>query len=141
MLRESARDAPNRGRPFSFDQFQRLMTAKWNPLGEVDFVSFLQKKFFSFSFLLGALRTTQFDRFRCGGLEKITDDRFNLTQCFSQNLWDFEGKLFHFTYFPTLKQTLPNSLPPYLVKYSGIVKKSLAIFSSHFPFLNQSSYS
>ena len=77
LMKASARDAPNKGRPFTFDQFSRLITAKWDPEGDYNFVEFTVKRFMAHSFLLGALRSTQFDRFRTGGMQAIVWNREN----------------------------------------------------------------
>ena len=77
LVKESARDAPNKGRPFTFDQFSRLMSAKWDPEGELNFVEFTVQRFMAHTFLLGAMRSEQFDRFRAGGLEAITWNKEN----------------------------------------------------------------
>ena len=76
-LRESSKDAPNKGYVFSFEEFSQLLSARWNKELEVDFVTWIMKRFMAVSFLLGALRSEQFDRFRCGGLESIEWDREN----------------------------------------------------------------
>ena len=71
LLHASSKDAKNRGRPFSFEDFKVLMTKEWDPEMEVHLPEFLVKSFMVKTMLLGALRTEQLERFRAGGLASI----------------------------------------------------------------------
>ena len=69
VTRCSAVDAPNRaGKVFTFEEFKTLLTTGWNPDGEYSYPEFVVRRFIAFSFLLGAMRSVQMDRFREGGL-------------------------------------------------------------------------
>ena len=70
-LQESAKDAPNKGCIFSFEEFRKLVTTTWTPDCKVDFCKWMLKRFMCVTHLLGALRSEQFDRFRRGGLDAI----------------------------------------------------------------------
>ena len=72
-LKVSARDAPNKGAIFSFEEFSSLVTSTWTPDCSVDFSMWILQRFMAVTFLLGALRSEQFDRFRLGGLESIEE--------------------------------------------------------------------
>ena len=62
-------DAPNRaGKVFTFAEFKTLLTTAWDPDGEYSYPEYLVRRFISFCFLLGALRSVQMERFRSGGL-------------------------------------------------------------------------
>ena len=71
LLRVSAKNAPNRGSVFSFDEFKRLVTARFEDVQGICFPEFILNRFIAVSLLLGALRTEQLDRFRKGGLQAI----------------------------------------------------------------------
>ena len=77
LIKKSAVNAPNKGSVFNFEQFQRLVTAVYNLDCGVSFPVWMTNRFMGVSFLLGALRTEQFDRFRAGGLRAITWNRSN----------------------------------------------------------------
>ena len=70
-LEESAKDAPNKGCIFSFEEFRKIVTTTWTPDCNVDFCKWMLKRFMCVTHLLGALRSEQFDRFRRGGLDAI----------------------------------------------------------------------
>lgn len=70
LLKASAKDAPNRGSVFEFDEFRTLVTTTFKP-EDVCFPVWVLKRFMAVSLLLGALRSEQFDRFREGGLASI----------------------------------------------------------------------
>ena len=66
----SAKDAPNRaGRVFTFTEFKRLLTTSFDPNGDYHYPDFLLRRFTCYCFLLGALRSVQFERFRNQGLQ------------------------------------------------------------------------
>ena len=67
----TAHDAPNRGAVFAFEEFRQIVLHKYSVDCPTNFVDWIQKKFMAVTLLLGALRTEQFDRFRCGGLRNI----------------------------------------------------------------------
>ena len=71
QLKISAQDAPNRGAVFKFEEFRQLVTTTWSPDCSVSFPVFILKRFMAVTYLLGALRSKQFERFRSGGLEAI----------------------------------------------------------------------
>ena len=66
----SAEDSPNQaGKVFSFDEFQTLLTSEWTKESGVCLADWLIESFCAKTFLLGALRTEQMNRFRAGGLQ------------------------------------------------------------------------
>ena len=77
LLRQSSRDAPNRGSVFSFEEFSKLVTTRFEDVENVCFPTFCQQRFMAISLLLGALRTEQLNRFRAGGLQAIEFERDN----------------------------------------------------------------
>ena len=77
LLKVSAQTAPNRGSVFSFEEFKKLVTAKFEDVEDICFPTFILKRFRAVSLLLGALRTEQLDRFRTGGLNRIEFQRNN----------------------------------------------------------------
>ncbi len=78
LLKVSAADARNKGSIFNFDEFRQLLTAKWNPDSDYDFVTWYSKRFPAVTLLLGALRSEQLDRFRGEGYKGLTFLRDNL---------------------------------------------------------------
>ena len=80
----------NRGKVFTINEFKLLLTAVWvasmapEAGGPICFADWLILAFCAKTFLLGALRTEQFERFRAGGVRSITfydsnrDDEGNL---------------------------------------------------------------
>ena len=81
MLRETAKDAPNRaGKVFRIFEFKRLLTTCWivSMASEISLVEWIILAFCAKSFLLGALRAEQFERFRLGGVTGITFYRENM---------------------------------------------------------------
>jgi hypothetical protein len=78
LLHASSKDAKNRGRPFSFEDFKVLMTKEWSADLDADFPTFLVKSFMTKTMLLGALRTEQQERFRKGGLASLKFKRENI---------------------------------------------------------------
>jgi hypothetical protein len=77
LLKVSAKDAPNRGSVFTFGEFKKLVTTKFEDVVDICFPVFIVNRFLAVSLLLGALRTEQLDRFRSGGLNAIEFDRTN----------------------------------------------------------------
>ena len=80
-MKESAETAPNRaGKVFTIGEFQKLLTTIW-VIAMIDqgvsLADWLILAFCAKSFLLGALRGEQFDRFRKGGLDSVTYYRDN----------------------------------------------------------------
>ena len=71
MLKESAKNAPNRGYVFTFEEFRLIIMTRWNPEMEIDFANWISKRFMVNTLLLGALRNEQLERFRKGGLKSI----------------------------------------------------------------------
>ena len=66
----SAEDSPNQaGRVFTLDEFQTLLTSEWTKESGVCLADWLLESFCAKTFLLGALRTEQMNRFRAGGLQ------------------------------------------------------------------------
>ena len=81
MLRESAKDAPNRaGKVFRIFEFRQLLMSVWivSMANQISLVDWIILAFCAKSFLLGALRAEQFDRFRKGGVSGITFYRDNM---------------------------------------------------------------
>ena len=78
LLHASSKDAKNRGRPFSFEDFKVLMTKEWSADLDADLPTFLVKSFMTKTMLLGALRTEQQERFRKGGLASLKFKRENI---------------------------------------------------------------
>ena len=74
---ESAKDAPNRGSVFSFEEFHDVVVSEWSAECGTNLADWLSKKFMTLSLLLGALRTEQFDRFRHCGLKNVIFDLEN----------------------------------------------------------------
>ena len=75
LLRETAKDAPNRaGKVFRIFEFKKLLTALWivAMADQISLVEWIILSFCAKSFLLGALRAEQFERFRAGGVSGIT---------------------------------------------------------------------
>jgi len=70
-LKESAKDAPNKGSIFRFEQFRTLLTKEYNRESGMPFPVWVNKRFLALSVLLGALRSEQLNRFREGGLSSI----------------------------------------------------------------------
>ena len=77
LLKESAKDAANRGSVFKFEEFRLLVTTLYDRDCKLPFPVWIQKRFIAVSFLLGALRSKQFMRFRNGGLEAVEFMRDN----------------------------------------------------------------
>ena len=80
MLRETAEDAPNRaGKVFTSNEFKKLLMSVWvvAMADKISLVDWILLAFCAKSFLLGALRAEQFDRFRAQGMESITFYREN----------------------------------------------------------------
>ena len=81
LLRESAKDAPNRaGKVFRIFEFKQLLTTVWivSMANQISLVEWIILAFCAKSFLLGALRAEQFERFRLGGVTSITFYRDNM---------------------------------------------------------------
>jgi len=71
LMRQSG-PAPNRaGKVFSFTEFKTLLTKNWDESTNLCLAKFLVQSFCAKTFLLGALRTKQFLRFRHGGLASV----------------------------------------------------------------------
>ena len=74
-LEVSAQGRYNRkGEPFTLDECRSMMVQEYRDLPEDNdafmlFPLFLQLRFVAFTFILGALRTVQFDRFNAGGVQ------------------------------------------------------------------------
>ena len=77
LLKESARNASNRGFVFEFDEFRQLVTTEWSPDCGIDFIRWISARFPAVTLLLGALRSEQLDRFRGAGLQGIDFNRDN----------------------------------------------------------------
>ena len=77
LLKESARNASNRGFVFEFDEFRQLITTEWSPDCGIDFIRWVSTRFPAVTLLLGALRSEQLDRFRGAGLQGIDFNREN----------------------------------------------------------------
>ena len=72
----SADGVPNRsGQVFTFSEFKRLLKTPWDPEGAFLFPEFLVRRFIAYSFLLGALRSVQMERFRLAGLRNCSHYR------------------------------------------------------------------
>ena len=71
LLKHSAKDAPNRGSVFSFEEFQVLVTSEFLVALMIPFPVWILKRFMAITLLFGALRSEQFDRFRTGGVQSI----------------------------------------------------------------------
>ena len=76
-LEVSARNAPNKGTIFSFEEFRTIITTPWSPDCRADFSLWMNQRFMAVTLLLGALRSEQFDRFRKGGLDSVEWNRDN----------------------------------------------------------------
>ena len=70
-LKESARNAPNKGSIFRFEDFRTLLTKGYNRETGMPFPVWVNKRFLAMCVLLGALRSEQLNRFREGGLASI----------------------------------------------------------------------
>ena len=70
-LKESAKDAPNKGSVFRFDEFKVLLTQEYSKESGMPFPEWVNKRFLALCILLGALRSEQLNRFREGGLASI----------------------------------------------------------------------
>ena len=81
MLKRSSKKTHARGgKVFSFRQYRALMTQGHRVdikghASYLHFAEFLQYRFVAMSFLLGALRSIQFDRFRKAGMVGCRDDK------------------------------------------------------------------
>ena len=65
-----AEDSPNQaGRVFTLEEFRTLLTSEWTSESEVCLADWLVESFCAKTFMLGALRTEQMNRFRAGGLQ------------------------------------------------------------------------
>ena len=78
LLKESAKDAPNKGSIFTFEEFKALVTTEWSPDCGENFIAWISARFPAVTLLLGALRSEQFDRFRKAGLDGITFNYGNI---------------------------------------------------------------
>jgi len=79
-LKQTSKDAPNRaGKVFTVHEFKSLLTTIWivSMASQISLVEWIILGFCAKSFLLGALRMEQFERFRAGGLASITFYRNN----------------------------------------------------------------
>ena len=70
-LKESAKDAPNKGSVFRFEEFKVLLTQGYSKESGMPFPEWVNKRFLALCILLGALRSEQLNRFREGGLASI----------------------------------------------------------------------
>ena len=77
-LKESAKDAPNKGSVFRFDEFKVLLTKGYSKESGMPFPGWVNKRFLALCVLLGALRSEQLNRFREGGLSSIEWIRDNI---------------------------------------------------------------
>ena len=80
MLKETSEDAPNRaGKVFTSNEFKKLLVSLWvvAMADKISLVEWIVLAFCAKSFLLGALRAEQFDRFRGQGMQSITFYREN----------------------------------------------------------------
>ena len=73
IVDSSAHVRSKKGVPFTFDQCVALLSRDYRMLPDGDpqylpFADFLQYRFICFTFILGALRSTQFIRFNAGGM-------------------------------------------------------------------------
>ena len=73
MLKETSKDAPNRaGKVFTIFEFKKLLTMLWivTMSDTISLVEWIILAFCAKTFLLGALRTENFERFRNGGIQR-----------------------------------------------------------------------
>ena len=81
LLKKSSEDAPNKaGKVFTISEFKQLLTTIWivTMADKISLVEWIILSFCAKSFLLGALRSEQFERFRLGGVAAITFYRDNM---------------------------------------------------------------
>ena len=115
-LEVSAQARSNRkGEPFTFDECRQLMTQGFRDLppdhdAYISFPLFLQLRFVGYTFILGALRTTQFQRFNAGGVRAC---RLN-TEHYVDGMWRpfLTGDYCHAKTRNGVNPTAPDTISP-----------------------------